>query len=68
MPGAPVFEIHGNIVTGYLYISTMNNRPSCHQDFGSNSEVIPIGSENWRPLGVTGQPKDENYTQIFRAP
>ncbi len=24
--------------------------------------VIPIGSENWRPLGVTGPPKDENYT------
>ncbi len=23
--------------------------------------VIPIGSENWRPLGVTGPPKDENY-------
>ncbi len=28
----------------------------------SNTEVIPIGSENWRPLGVTGLPEDETYT------
>ncbi len=28
----------------------------------SNTEVIPISSEKWRPLGVTGLPKDENYT------
>ncbi len=26
-----------------------------------NTEVIPIGSEKWRPLGVTGPPKDEIY-------
>ncbi len=25
------------------------------------SVQIPIGSENWRPLGVTGPPKDEVY-------
>ncbi len=23
--------------------------------------VIPVGSEKWRPLGVTGLPKDEIY-------
>ena len=23
---------------------------------------IPISSKKWRPLGVTGPPKDENYT------
>ncbi len=27
----------------------------------SNTEVIPISSEKWRPLGVTGPPKDEIY-------
>ncbi len=31
-------------------------------EYSSNTEVIPIGSEKWRPLGVTGPPKDENYT------
>ncbi len=25
-------------------------------------KVIPIGSKKWRPLGVTGPPKDGNYT------
>ena len=25
----------------------------------SNTEVIPIGSEKWRPLAVRGPPKDE---------
>ena len=33
-----------------------------------NTEVIPIGSKNWRPLGVTGPPKDENYTWFHWAP
>ena len=48
MPGAPVFEIYGNMVR------KLSPRLI--------PEVIPIGSENWRPLGVTGPPKDENYT------
>ncbi len=52
MPGAPVFEIHGNMVRK-LTILARNS---------SNTEVIPIGSENWRPLGVTGPPEDEIYT------
>ncbi len=30
-----------------------------------NTEVIPIGSKKWHPLGVAGPPKDENYAQIF---
>ncbi len=30
-------------------------------------EVIPIGSEKWRPLGVTGPPKDEIYIQFHRT-
>ena len=51
MPWAPVFEIHGNIVVTKTLVRN-----------SSNTEVIPIGSENWRPLGVTGPPKDENYT------
>ncbi len=31
-------------------------------NIGKITEVIPIGSKKWRPLGVTGPPKDENYT------
>ena len=31
-------------------------------------KVIPIGSEKWRPLGVTRPPKDEIYIQFHRAP
>ncbi len=27
----------------------------------SKTKVFPIGSENWRSLGVTGLPKDEIY-------
>ncbi len=52
MPGAPLFEIHGNMVRK-LTILIQNS---------SNTEVIHIGSEKGRPLGVTGPPKDENYT------
>ncbi len=29
---------------------------------------IPIGSKKWRPLGVTGPPKDDNYTYFHWAP
>ena len=51
MPGAPLFEMHGNMVRK-LTILLPNS---------SNTEVIPIGSGKWRPLGVTGPPKDEIY-------
>ena len=47
IPGAPLLEIHVNIVR-----KLMNS---------SNTEVIPIGSEKWCPLDVTGPPKDEIY-------
>ncbi len=47
MPGVPVFEIQW----------WLEKMPS--SDF---TAVIPIGSEIWCPLGVTGPPKDENYT------
>ena len=56
MPWAPVFEIHGNIVRKLTILL-----PTA-QWHSSNTEVIPISSENWRPLGVTGLPKDENCT------
>ena len=49
LPWAPLFEIHGNMVRK-LTILVRNS---------SNTEVIPIGSEKWRPLGVTRPPKDE---------
>ena len=57
MPGAPLFEIHGNMVRLYSIIKNMVRNTN-----SSNTEVIPIGSEKWRPLGVTGPPKDEIYT------
>ncbi len=53
MPGAPVFEIVSGVQLA---------RRSMGGNMVRNTEVIPIGSENWRPLGVTGPPKDENYT------
>ncbi len=37
-------------------------------DNSSNTEVIPLGSEKWCPLGVTGLPKDEIYIEFHRAP
>ncbi len=52
MPWTPLFEIHGNKVRK-LTILVGNT---------SNTKVIPIGSEKWHPLGVTGPPKDEIYT------
>ncbi len=55
MPGAPLFEKHGNIVRKQM--GRFRNR-----NWNRNTEVIPIGSEKWRPLGVTGPPKDEIYT------
>ncbi len=51
MPGAPLFEINGNMVRKMTI-----------------TEVIPIISKKWRPLGVTGPPKDENYTWFYWAP
>ncbi len=35
--------------------------------YSSNTEVVPIGSKKWRPLSVTGPPKDENYTWFHWA-
>ncbi len=58
MSWAPLFEIHGNMVRK-LTILVRNS---------SNIEVIPIGSEKWRPLGVTGPPRNEIYIQCHRAP
>ncbi len=54
MPGEPLFEIHGNIVRELkIVIKTL----------------VHIGSEKWRPLGVTGPPKDEiTCIQFHRAP
>ena len=56
MPGAPVFEIHGNMVRKLTILL-----PTALWHVW-NTEVIPIGYENWRPLGVTRPPEDEIYT------
>ncbi len=65
MPGVPLFEIHGNMVTKLtILLRTMHPVLGFLHEIKGYTEVIPIGSEKWGPLGVTGPSKGRTINDL----